>query len=90
MSDMAAPVCSIPGRITLALLVFCLAGCATYSKQAVSMRDNLLLGRADLALVSAEEKDQSQDDVLASLNKGMLRRMTGDYGGSNRIFEIAK
>ena len=90
MSDMAAPVCSIPGRITLALLVFCLAGCATYSKQAVSMRDNLLLGRADLALVTAEEKDQSQGDVLASLNKGMLRRMTGDYAGSNRIFEIAK
>ena len=54
------------------------------------MRDNLMLGRADLALITAEEKDQSQDDVLASLNKGMLRRMTGDYAGSNRIFEIAK
>ena len=91
MSGMAAPVCSIfPGRITLALLVLCLSGCATYSKQAVSMRDNLLMGRADLARITAEEKDQNQDDVLASLNKGMLRRMTGDYAGSNRIFEIAK
>jgi hypothetical protein len=90
-SDMAVPVCSaFPGRITLALLVLCLAGCATYSKQAVSMRDNLLLGRADLALITAEEKDKSRDDVLASLNKGMLRRMNGDYAGSNRILEIAK
>jgi hypothetical protein len=54
------------------------------------MRDNLLIGRADLARQIAEEKDTDRDDVLASLNKGMLRRMTGDYAGSNRIFEIAK
>jgi len=72
------------------LLALYLAGCATYSKQASSMRDNLLAGRADLARVTAEEKDKDQDDVLACLNKGMLRRMTGDYAGSNQIFEVAK
>jgi len=54
------------------------------------MRDNLLTGRADLARLTAEEKDQDQDDVLACLNKGMLRRMTDDYVGSNQILEIAK
>ena len=54
------------------------------------MRDNLLIGRADLARQTAEEKDQDQNDVLACLNKGMLRRMTNDYVGSNQIFEIAK
>ena len=54
------------------------------------MRDNLLIGRTDLARVTAEKEDQNQDDVLASLNKGMLRRMTDDYAGSNQIFEIAK
>lgn len=74
----------------LVLLALHLGGCATYSRQAVSMRDNLLVGRADLARQIAEEKDEDQDDVLASLNKGMLRRMTGDYAGSNQIFEIAK
>ena len=54
------------------------------------MRDNLLIGRTDLARLTAEEKDQNQNDVLACLNKGMLRRMTDDYVGSNQIFEIAK
>ena len=54
------------------------------------MRDNLLAGRADLARIAAEQKDEDEDDVLASLNKGMLRRMTDDYSGSNRIFELAK
>jgi hypothetical protein len=84
-------ICSgFPGRIILVLLVLCLAGCATYSMQATSMRDKLLAGRADLARQAAEEKDQDQDDVLACLNKGMLRRMTNDYVGSNQIFEIAK
>ncbi len=88
---MSIGICSgLPGRIALVIFALYLAGCATYSQQAVSMRDNLLSGRVDLARDTAEKKDQDEDNVLASLNKGMLRRMTGDYVGSNRIFEIAK
>ena len=81
-----------PGRIAVAVLVpvLFLGGCATYSKHATSMRDDLLTGRADLARVAAEKEDPNEDDVLASLNKGMLRRMTGDYRESNQIFEVAK
>jgi hypothetical protein len=88
---MSMDICSVlTGRILLMLLAFYLGGCATYSQQAVSMRDNLLAGRADLARMAAEKEDDDQLDVLASLNKGMLRRMTDDYAGSNRIFESAK
>ena len=88
---MSMAVCSaLTGRILLLLLTLYLGGCATYSQQAISMRDNLLAGRADLARIAAEKEDDDQDDVLASLNKGMLRRMTDDYVGSNRIFESAK
>jgi len=88
---MSTAICSgFPGRIILVLLSLYLGGCATYSMQATSMRDNLLTGRTDLARKTAEEKDQNQDDVLASLNKGMLRRMTDDYVGSNQILEVAK
>ncbi|UCB53807.1 MAG: hypothetical protein JSW45_07485 [Thiotrichales bacterium] len=88
---MVTRICSgLPGRIVLATLVLCLGGCATYSQQATSMRDNLLVGRADLARQTAEKEDQNENDVLACLNKGMLRRMTDDYVGSNQIFEIAK
>ena len=88
---MVTRICSgLPGRIVLASLVVCLGGCATYSQQAASMRDNLLTGRADLARQTAEKEDLNENDVLACLNKGMLRRMTNDYVGSNQIFEIAK
>jgi hypothetical protein len=88
---MSIDICSVlTGRILLVLLAFYLGGCATYSQQAVSMRDNLLAGRADLARMTAEKEDDDQRDVLASLNKGMLRRMTDDYVGSNRAFESAK
>ena len=58
---MSTAICSgFPGRIILVLLVLYLGGCATYSRQASSMRDNLLIGRADLARQTAEEKDQDQ------------------------------
>lgn len=80
-------ICS---RILLAVLALYLGGCATYSEQAGSMRDNLLIGRADLAQATAEKEDENKEDVLACLNKGMLRRMTNDFTGSNEIFEIAK
>lgn len=88
---MKADVCAgVFGRLAAVFLALYLGGCATYSQQASSMRDNLLVGRADLARATAEKEDESNDDVLASLNKGMLRRMTDDYSGSNQIFEVAK
>ncbi len=88
---MSIGICAgLPGRIALVIVALHLAGCATYSQQALSMRDNLLSGRPELAREAAEQKDQDENDVLACLNKGMLRRMTGDYAGSNRIFEVAK
>jgi hypothetical protein len=74
----------------LVFLALYLGGCATYSQQAVSMRDNLVTGRADLARIAAETEDEDENDVLASLNKGMLRRMTNDFAGSNQILEVAK
>ncbi|MDA3869479.1 MAG: hypothetical protein PF589_05945 [Gammaproteobacteria bacterium] len=55
-----------------------------------SMHGALTAGRVGHALAIAEQQDLEHEDVLASLNKGMLRRMTGDYEQSNRFFEIAK
>lgn len=84
-------MCSALARhLLLVFLVLYQLGCATYSQQAVSMRDNLLVGRVDQAKMTAEQQDENQDDVLACLNKGILRRMTHDFAGSNQIFEVAK
>jgi hypothetical protein len=35
-------------------------------------------------------RDLEQKEVISSLDKGILRRMTGDYAGSNQILEVAK
>jgi len=67
-----------------------LQSCTTYGQDAVSLRDGLLTGRPELSLAIAEEKDQQQTEVIASLEKGMLRRMNDDFSGSNQIFEVAK
>ena len=59
--------------------------CASYGQHAVTMRDGLLTGRPDLSLAIAEKKDLEQEEVISSLDKGMLRRMTDDYRGSKQI-----
>ena len=64
--------------------------CASYGQHAVTMRDGLLTGRPDLSLAIAEKKDLEQEEVISSLDKGMLRRMTDDYRGSNQVLEVAK
>ena len=50
----------------------------------------MLAGKIGWALAAAEKEDKAEEDVLASMNKGILRRMVHDYEGSNRILEIAK
>ena len=54
------------------------------------MQSALAAGQVGNALAIVEQEDAQQKDVLVSMNKGMLRRMKGDYQGSNRIFEVAK
>lgn len=78
-------------RIALILCVSSLVqACASYGSHAASMRDGLLLGRAEASLAIAEEKDKQQKEVISSLDKGILRRITSDYSGSNQILEVAK
>ncbi len=67
-----------------------LQSCASYGQHALSMRDGLLSGQAEVSLAIAEEKDPQQKEVISSLDKGMLRRMTNDFSGSNQVFEVAK
>ncbi len=67
-----------------------LQSCASYASHATSMRDGLLQGKPHLSLAIAEQKDPDQEEVISSLDKGMLRRINDDFSGSNQIFEVAK
>jgi len=67
-----------------------LQSCASYGRHATTMRDGLLQGRPELSLAIAEEKDPQQKEVIASLDKGMLRRINKDFSGSNQVLESAK
>jgi hypothetical protein len=77
-------------RILLVSVCMMLISCATYSQYAHSLRDGLLHGDPGTSLAVAEKKDLEHKEIVSSLEKGMLRRMTDDYSGSNKIFEIAK
>jgi len=67
-----------------------LQSCATYGDFAKTMRGGLEKGQPQQSLLIAEKRDLTQEEVIASLDKGMLRRITGDYSGSNQILEVAK
>ncbi len=67
-----------------------LSGCVQYAHKASDMQSLLLVGDIAAASEMAEQQDPDEHDVLASLNKGMLRRMLHKYEASNRIFEKAK
>ncbi len=67
-----------------------LTGCVTMGQKGESMQSALAAGHIGKALELVEKEDSLQEDVLASMNKGMLRRIKGDYKASNQIFEIAK
>lgn len=74
--------------ITLIASLF-ISACATYGMKTASMRGSLLSGDITQAREFIEAMP-ADDDVLLELNKGMLRRMTGDYQASNQVFEQAK
>ena len=76
--------------VATVLLSLSLTACMTLGKKTESMQSELAAGRIGNALAIAEKEDSQQKDVLASMNKGMLRRIKGDYQGSNRVFEVAK
>lgn len=76
------------------ILLFCLLAslqaCTSYGQRAMTMRDGLLHGDPAASLAIAEQTDTGQKKVVASLDKGMLRRINNDYKGSNQAFEAAK
>jgi len=77
----------------ISLLVICtiltLQGCATRAQKSAPMRALLQQGYAAQAL-SELEKNSKTDDVMVNMNRGMLRRITRDFEGSNRALEAAK
>ena len=79
-------------RLTIvlaALVVLNLQGCATSAQKSSGMRNALATGQFDKALAEVE-KEAGSDDVMVNMNLGMLRRLNGDYKGSNAAFEKAK
>lgn len=86
-------MCVLAGHALRLLCVCALllqAGCMAAMQQRASMNTHLATGNFAAAAQLAEQQDSNESDVLASLNKGMLRRMVSDYKGSNAIFEKAK
>jgi hypothetical protein len=78
--------CWIVAALTLAV-----SGCVTYSSSFTAIEPQLAAQQYDRALQTLEKQGYTpRDEVLYLLNQGMLRRMNGDYAGSNLSFEAAQ
>ena len=68
-----------------------LAGCAiTYTQAMQQVDQDLAAQQPQAALKALERISGGGDRVLYLLNKAMVQRMAGDYGGSVQTFEQAK
>ena len=83
----------LTGRLVglLALALFA-GGCATHSDRFAPVEEALLAGHPDRALEAVDDAlaGRRADAILFHLERGMLRRMTGDHRGSNADLERAK
>jgi hypothetical protein len=78
-------------RWIVAALTLAVSGCATYSSSFATIEPQLAAQQYDRALQTLEKQGYTpRDEVLYLLNQGMLRRMNGDYAGSNLSFEAAQ
>lgn len=79
------------GAALAALSLLVLQGCATSAQKTASMRGFMEMSQYKQALMEVEkEAGESTDDVMVNMNLGTLRRLTGDYQGSNEAFQRAK
>ncbi|MHB1237690.1 MAG: COG3014 family protein [Gallionella sp.] len=75
----------------LAVVLFGLQGCATYSSSFRAVDRDLAAQNYDAALSdNAKESKSPKDRVLYLLNKGMILRMKRDFKDSNLAFGAAK
>jgi len=75
----------------VAMFTLVVSGCATYSSSFAVIEPQLAAQQYNSALQTLEKQGyEPRDEVLYLLNQGMLRRMNGDYTGSNQSFEAAK
>lgn len=79
-------------RLWLAVvLALAVSGCATFSSSFAVIESQLAAQQFGQALETLEKQGYSRrDEVLYLLNQGMLRRMNGDFAGSNQSLEAAK
>ena len=75
--------------LVMAVSLLLIQGCATSAQKSSGMRQSLLQGRPDMALTHVEQ-GSNFTDVMVNMNRGMLRRMTKDFTGSNEALETAK
>jgi hypothetical protein len=78
------------GITALLATLFGLSGCASYTQQALGVRDPLARGDLEAAQVFLEEEKPGGDGLPYLMELGLVLRYRGEYVRSNEVFERAE
>ncbi len=87
---LSSPGGALSGWCLQILIIVMLQGCATSAQKTAGMRQFIAQSQYDLALLEAEKQLVDDKAVMQYMNVGLLRRLNGDYKGSNLALAQAK
>jgi len=89
--DLSRTIRIIKPFLPASLLLFLLAGCSSYPQRMARVQEDFVRGEYESALSNICESDceGGKDQILALLERALLKQSMGDFEGSNRDFETA-
>lgn len=81
---------ALRGTAVVGLAVALLSGCASYSQQALAVRDPLIRGDLESAQSFLEEKHPGGTGLPYLFELGLVQRARGEFAASNATFEEAE
>jgi uncharacterized protein len=77
--------------LILAIAAAVLAGCASYPRRMAKVKQDFVRGNYESAIsdISDSDCEGGKDQILALLERAILKQSLGDFEGSNRDFEAA-
>ncbi len=88
---MARAIPTIKPRLAALPLLVLLAGCASYPARMAAVKQDFVLGNYESAIsdISDSDCEGGNEQVLALLERAILKQAMADFEGSNRDFEAA-
>ncbi len=88
--EAARRICRWVALGLLAVVLFSMTGCATYTARFADLKPEVVAGKYDEALATVEKESGDKDRLLYFLERGLILHYADRYGESNEAFAAAE